>query len=174
MPGLPSLLCSRCALPWTSIHFIIPHWPLQGLLTLSRNRFLPFHLSKHQAGSLMHTLEFVRLIIAPHSAVQYAYKPWTSFVRDCELFTLAPTCTAGQPCSKPVSDSPWWLRSLNLLWRPVTYEYGSGVVPNKGDGWQNYADEGEVRPQLWPIIPGDPMSSPCLRALIARCCAAVY
>ncbi|EIE26108.1 hypothetical protein COCSUDRAFT_52686 [Coccomyxa subellipsoidea C-169] len=73
----------------------------------------------------------------------YAYKPWTSFVRDCELFSLAPTCTPGSPCSKPVSDSPWWLRSLNLLWRPASYEYGTGVVPNKGDGWQYYADEGE-------------------------------
>ncbi|CAL8470356.1 g9898 [Coccomyxa elongata] len=73
----------------------------------------------------------------------YAYKPWTNFVRDCELFTLAPTCTNGRPCNKPVSDSPWWLRSLTLLWRPVTYDYGTGVVPNKGDGWQYYADEGE-------------------------------
>ncbi len=78
------------------------------------------------------------------AAVQYAYKPWTNFVRECELFSLAPTCTAGEPCSKPVSESPWWLRSLALLFRPATYEYGTGVVPNKGDGWQYYADEGEV------------------------------
>ncbi len=80
----------------------------------------------------------------PCAGAQYAYKPWTNFVRDCELFTLAPTCTAGEPCSKPVSASPWWLRSLTLLWRPVTYEYDTGIVPNKGDGWQYYADEGEV------------------------------
>ena len=77
--------------------------------------------------------------------VQYAHQPWVAFVRDCELFTLPPTCSQGSSCTKPVSASPWWLRVFNVLWRPVTYEYGTGLVPNKGEGWQHYHDEGEVR-----------------------------
>ena len=73
--------------------------------------------------------------------------PWLSFVKDCELFTQAPSCvqsgTTG--CAKPVSTSPWWLHILGQLWRTSSYEYGTGVVPNKGEGWQSYAAEGEVR-----------------------------
>lgn len=34
---------------------------------------------------------------------------------------------------------------VNLLWRPSTYDYGTGIVPNKGPGWQNYLAEDEVR-----------------------------
>lgn len=34
---------------------------------------------------------------------------------------------------------------LNLLWRPNTYEYGTGIVPNKGEGWLTFSAEGEVR-----------------------------
>lgn len=79
-----------------------------------------------------------------YALLQYAHKPWVNFVNDCELFSLPPTCTQGSPCTKPVSANPWWLRVLNSLWRPVTYAYGTGLVPNKGQDWQYYSDEGEV------------------------------
>ena len=72
--------------------------------------------------------------------------PWLSFVKDCELFTQAPSCVQSgiTGCAKPVSTSPWWLHILGQLWRTSSYEYGTGVVPNKGEGWRSYAAEGEV------------------------------
>ena len=78
--------------------------------------------------------------------LQYAMNPWLSFVKDCELFTQAPSCVQSgiTGCAKPVSTSPWWLHILGQLWRTSSYEYGTGVVPNKGEGWQSYAAEGEV------------------------------
>ena len=79
--------------------------------------------------------------------LQYVSGPWQSFVKDCELFTQAPSCVQSglTKCAKPVATSPWWLHILGTLWRTVTYDYGTGVVPNHGEGWQSYAAEGEVR-----------------------------
>ena len=80
--------------------------------------------------------------------VQYVSGPWQSFVRDCELFTAAPSCVQSgiTKCAKPVATDPWWLHLVGALWRTNTYNYGTGVVPNHGEGWQSYAAaEGEVR-----------------------------
>ena len=88
------------------------------------------------------------------ACVQYASTLWQDFVRDCELFSQAPSCVqAGVTnCAKPVATSPWWVQILGQLWRPATYDYGSGIVPNQGEGWQSYAAEGEVRSSHLPAM----------------------
>ncbi|CAL5228510.1 g11659 [Coccomyxa viridis] len=76
----------------------------------------------------------------------YVSGPWQLFVRDCELFTAAPSCVQSgtTKCAKPVATDPWWVHLLGALWRTNTYNYGTGVVPNHGEGWQSYAAaEGE-------------------------------
>ncbi len=112
--------------------------------------------------------------------VQYVYGPWQSFVRDCELFSAAPSCVQSgtTKCAKPVATDPWWLHLLGALWRTNTYNYGTGVVPNHGEGWQSYAAEGEVRPHLHHPHASCSMLKQCkqksagqlMRGVAASCC----
>lgn len=79
------------------------------------------------------------------SCFNHASQAWITLVGNCELFSLSPACdpTDSSGCKKPVSANPWWVQMVNLLWRPSTYDYGTGIVPNKGPGWQNYLAEDE-------------------------------
>ena len=74
-----------------------------------------------------------------------------------------------------LTDGQLCLAQLDFLWRPVTYEYGTGVVPNKGEGWPSFAGgEGEVRLLMCrrllavPVHQGNYLH-PCLACNVRNC-----
>lgn len=77
---------------------------------------------------------------------------WLSFVTDCELFSVAPNCvptgvSTGTPlaqCKRPSENAGFFLTSGKASFLNSLYGYGTGFVPNVGQGWETVAAEGAV------------------------------
>ena len=77
---------------------------------------------------------------------------WVSFVSDCELFSVAPNCvpagvSTGTPlaqCKRPSENAGFFLTSGKASFLNSLYGYGTGFVPNVGNGWETVAAEGAV------------------------------
>ena len=77
---------------------------------------------------------------------------WLKFVNDCELFSVAPNCVAtgvnsGTPlaqCKRPSENAGFFLTNGKASFLNSLYGYGTGFVPNVGQGWETVAAEGSV------------------------------
>ncbi|KAK9818838.1 hypothetical protein WJX74_010640 [Apatococcus lobatus] len=81
---------------------------------------------------------------------------WLKFVNDCELFSVAPNCvptgvssgTSLAQCKRPSENAGFFLTNGRASFLNSLYGYGTGFVPNVGQGWETVAAEGSARRKL--------------------------